>query len=141
MNNQLVIINEQEVPVTTSKKVAEYFGKQHGHVLESIRMIMGITANKTQEGISDFRETTFKNLQNHQEYPMFEMTRKGFMLLVMGFTGERAMRFKRDFIKVIEKDERKTGVRGASFRTEYVLTIDAAKHVAIVSNTEKGFEV
>ncbi len=46
-----------------------------------------------------------------------------------------------DFIKVTEKGERKSGVRGASIKKEYYLTLDAAKHIAMVSRAQKGFEI
>lgn len=47
----------------------------------------------------------------------------------------------RDFITLTQKGERKPGVRGASFSKEYFLTLDAAKHVVMISGTEKGFEL
>lgn len=44
----------------------------------------------------------------------------------------------RDFISLHVKVKRETG---ATTRIEYHLTIDAAKHIAMMSNTDKGFEV
>ena len=44
----------------------------------------------------------------------------------------------RDFISLHEKVKRETG---ATTRIEYHLTIDTAKHIAMMSNTDKGFEV
>ena len=45
----------------------------------------------------------------------------------------------RDFVVVPQKGEQKG--RGGHNRVEYHLAIDAAKHIAMVSGTEKGFEV
>lgn len=47
----------------------------------------------------------------------------------------------RDFITLTQKGERNEGVRGASISIEYHLTIEAAKHVAMMSGCDKGFEV
>lgn len=45
---------------------------------------------------------------------------------------------KRDFITFTQKGERKEGVRGASISIEYHLSIDSAKHVAMMCGTDKG---
>ena len=53
-----------------------------------------------------FVETIYVNEQNKQEYPMFIMNRDGFTLLAMGFTGEKAMRFKLDYIAAFNAMEK-----------------------------------
>lgn len=52
-----------------------------------------------------FEETTYIHPQNGQEYPMFVMNRDGFTLLAMGFTGDKALRFKLDYIKAFNAME------------------------------------
>lgn len=47
----------------------------------------------------------------------------------------------RDFVTLTQKGERNKGVRGASILVEYHLTIESAKHVAMMSGTDKGFEI
>lgn len=81
----------EEKLVTTSLKVAEVFEKDHRHVLESIR---NLVAEKS--AAKFFRETSYKN--RGKEYPMYEMNRDGFSLLAMGFTGEKALRWKLEYI-------------------------------------------
>ena len=51
-----------------------------------------------------FFETTYKNTRN-QKQPIFVMNRDGFSLLVMGFTGEKALNFKIEFIEAFNKME------------------------------------
>lgn len=46
-----------------------------------------------------------------------------------------------DFITFAQKGERKEGLRGATISTEYFLTLDTAKHVALASRTAKGREI
>lgn len=74
-------------PITTSLIVSEKFEKQHKDVLESIR---NFVAEKS--AAKFFKETTYKN--RGKKYPMYEMDRDGFSLLVMGFTGEKALKWK-----------------------------------------------
>ena len=46
----------------------------------------------------NFKESEYLNEQNHKQ-PMFLITKDGFTLLVMGYTGEKAMKFKEAYIK------------------------------------------
>ena len=103
--NDLVITNEAKVPVTTSLKVAECFGKEHKNVLRDITVI---TNTLESQGISqlNFEPSDYVS-DRGQTYPMFQMTRKGFMLLVMGFTGSQAMQYKSDFIDAFDAMEKK----------------------------------
>jgi phage regulatory protein, rha family len=52
-----------------------------------------------------FMETTYIHPQNGQEYPMFVMNRDGFTLLAMGFTRDRALQFKLDYIAAFNRME------------------------------------
>lgn len=91
------------VALTNSILVAKKFEKDHQHILRDIRNLM--------EGVSKigdtpmFEETTYIHPQNGQEYPMFIMNRDGFTLLAMGFTGDKALRFKLDYINAFNKME------------------------------------
>lgn len=89
--------NEEKL-VTTSLKVAEVFEKEHKSVLESIR---NLTAENS--AVKFFTEKTYKI--RGKEYPMYEMDRDGFSLLVMGFTGEKALKWKLDYINAFNSME------------------------------------
>lgn len=80
---------------TTSLKVAEVFGKRHDHVLRDIEQLI----SKDLGGVPKFGETPYIHPQNGQTYRIFEMNQDGFALLVMGFTGDRALEFKIKFLK------------------------------------------
>ena len=88
----------EEKLITTSLKVAEHFQKEHKDVLESIRNLVAENS-----AASFYTETTYKN--RGKEYPMFEMDRDGFSLLAMGFTGEKALKWKLDYIKAFNAME------------------------------------
>lgn len=71
--------------------MAEVFGKRHDNVLRDIADIL----RKSEETPSDwFRLSPTVNPQNGQQYPAYDMTRDGFTLPVMGYSGAKAMRFK-----------------------------------------------
>ena len=78
---------------TTSLIVAEEFKKQHKHVLEAIEKL------GCPEDFSgpNFRPGSYFDAQS-QSRPMYEMTKDGFTLLAMGFTGKKAMEFKLKFL-------------------------------------------
>lgn len=83
-------------PVTDSRKVAKHFGKQHAKVLRSIRQTIADTG---EWGLANFGHTPTVDAQNGQTYDCYQMTKDGFMLLVMGFTGKQALAVKIAFIK------------------------------------------
>lgn len=93
------------VPVVNSRDAAEMFGKRHDLVL---RDIDGLLA---QDGVSSnlrtpwYRLKLVENEQNRQTYRSFDLTRQGFTLLVMGWTGERALQFKIRYIEAFDAME------------------------------------
>lgn len=95
----LVIMRNGEA-VTDSLKVAETFGKQHRNVLQGIR---NLTAENSAVK-NMFVESDYVNKRG-QEYPIIYMNRDGFTLIVMGFTGKKAMQFKLKYIEAFNKME------------------------------------
>ncbi|MCD7724275.1 MAG: Rha family transcriptional regulator [Clostridiales bacterium] len=89
--------NEERL-TTTSVKVAEVFQKEHRHVLETIR---NLTAENS--AAKFFLETTYR--VRGKEYPLYEMDRDGFSLLAMGFTGEKALKWKLEYINAFNAME------------------------------------
>lgn len=88
----------EEKLITTSLKVAEVFEKEHKNVLQSIENLVADNS-----AANFFRLTTYKN--RGKEYPMYEMDRDGFSLLVMGFTGEKALQWKIKYIEAFNQME------------------------------------
>lgn len=103
---ELVFRSEKGVPVTTSRMVAEKFGKRHADVIRAIENIISQMSDNQ-------RERTFALTQSlvampngsYREDPIYTMSRDGFSLLVMGFTGSKALQFKLDFIEAFNKME------------------------------------
>lgn len=90
---EMISVSDHQL-ITTSLIVANVFGKRHSHILEKIR---------TLDCSSEFRSANFSahpytNPQNGETYQQFEMTKDGFMFLVMGFTGKKAAGIKEAYI-------------------------------------------
>lgn len=82
--------------VTTSQAVADYFDKQHKHVLEKIRSL-DCSPEFTSANFSAHVENQLVGIAE-REIRYYEITKDGFMFLVMGFTGKKAARLKEAYI-------------------------------------------
>lgn len=100
--NELVFLGQDGRLVTTSLKVAEVFGKVHAKVMRDIEKL----DCSNEFTIANFGKRTFKTEQGN-EYPMYEITKDGFVFLVMGYTGKKAAEFKEAYIKKFNEMEAK----------------------------------
>ena len=98
--SELVTI-ENGRAITTSRSIAEMFEKQHYNVIRDIRSVMRDAGG----GFSplNFEERNYTH--RGKQYPMYQITRDGFALLVMGYTGPKAMRFKVEYINAFNRME------------------------------------
>lgn len=97
--DQLVFRGANDQAMTNSLLVAEKFGKEHRHVLDSIR---NLTAENSAAKLL-FIESEYDN--RGKMYPMYIISRDGFTLLVMGFNGKDALNFKLEFLNAFNKME------------------------------------
>lgn len=111
---EIVFKSEDNRVLTNSLLVAEKFEKEHKHVLDAIRQILAAEKSAT----NFFAETTYSN--RGKEYPMYIMNRDGFSLLVMGFTGEKALKFKLEYIEAFNKMEEMIRTGGFQIPQNYV---------------------
>lgn len=100
---ELVYVKNDEA-VCSSLEVAERFNKKHKSVLRAIENLLG-GMPKNVPTPTMFRKSTHVNEQNGQHYPIYYMNRDGFSLLVMGFTGKRALEWKLQYIKAFNTME------------------------------------
>lgn len=118
-----LIINDCEVKFSanenhafcTSLDVARVFGKRHDHVLRDIKNILnGLREIGASSGLLNFGEVVrilkTTNPKNgklvNRKMPMYQMTRDGFSLLAMGFTGKKALQWKIAFIDAFNTMEK-----------------------------------
>jgi len=90
---QNAIFQDHDQIKTTSLKVAEAFKKLHKDVLRKLESL-DCSTEFTQRNfaLSEYKDSTGRKL------PLYEMTKDGFMFLVMGFTGKKAAQIKEAYI-------------------------------------------
>ncbi|HIH2164867.1 TPA: Rha family transcriptional regulator [Campylobacter coli] len=116
INNQEVIFeNKDEQVFCTSLDVAKVFGKRHDNVLADIKLILNdLREIGTSNDLLNFQEVVriskTTNPKNgklvSRKMPIYNLTRDGFSLLAMGFTGKKALQFKIAFINAFNEMER-----------------------------------
>lgn len=99
--NPVVFAREGEV-FANSRDVAAFFDKRHDDVLKAIRNLI---AQEPDLGLRNFADTPYTAEQNGQTYRSFDMDREGFELLAMGFTGTKALKWKRAYIRAFKAME------------------------------------
>ncbi|EEM8546916.1 transcriptional regulator [Salmonella enterica] len=86
--------------VTTSVAVAEYFRKMHKDVLKKIDNL---------DCSAEFNERNFAPVDytdaKGEKRPAYQITKNGFVFLVMGFTGKKAAAFKEAYIAEFDRME------------------------------------
>lgn len=98
-NNELVFKGENSQALTNSLLVAEKFGKEHGDVLKAIDALMSKMSDNQCKGYFDDTSIEVSQPNGGVRYSrVVVMNRDGFTLLVMGFTGKKALQFKLDYI-------------------------------------------
>ncbi len=105
MNN--IIINNVEVEFevvkdevfTNSLQIAEVFEKRHDNVMQIIKALPKDNFNAL-----NFKAVNYKDTKGELR-PCYNLTRDGFSLLVMSFTGEKAYKWKIAYINAFNKME------------------------------------
>ncbi|HGJ5875996.1 MAG TPA: Rha family transcriptional regulator [Arsenophonus sp.] len=98
------VIFQNSKVITTSKDVADYFGKRHDNVIRSIMSL---------ECSQEFHFLNFKEMVFQAEIgsgatrksKIYSMTKDGFVFLVMGFTGKKTAQFKEAYIAEFNRME------------------------------------
>jgi Rha family phage regulatory protein len=103
----MVQIDATRQPVVTAKDgevfansrdVALSFGKENKHVNEAVRNLI---AKEPNWGRRNFRPNEIRDLSG-VSVSDYDVTKSGFSLLVMGFTGEKALKWKLKYIEAFE---------------------------------------
>lgn len=108
---ELVIIQRNQA-LTTSLKVAEYFGKRHDHILakiDSLKAELQIPENlgvQNENYSPQFIRSSYKNLQGKLQ-PMYLLNRDAFMEVVGNLNGTKARQFKREYYAAFNAMEKK----------------------------------
>lgn len=86
--------------VTTTRSVSDFFGKRHADVIRRVETIdCSPEFTERNFALSDYQDPTGRTL------PMYQITKNGFVFLVMGFTGKKAAQFKEAYIAEFDRME------------------------------------
>lgn len=124
-------ISKTEMTVVSSLDVAETFDKNHRDVMESIR---NIETNISRAEFSALFYLDFYKASNGKTNPMYLMTRDGFTLLAMGYTGVKAMQFKLAYIKQFNAMEKT--LQGKLIEREKGIAVRQSLTKALQQSTE-----
>lgn len=92
-------------PVTTSLLIAQHFNKQHKNVVRDIESLF-LAAPECRLNFELSYQIIEMPKGGTRSQPFYEITRDGFTLLAMGFTGREALRFKLDYIAAFNQLEK-----------------------------------
>ena len=125
-NEYGLFADKKDIVRVDSLYVAEFFEKNHKEVLRDIRNIAAPNSGLSKEFAErNFALRSYKDKQN-QKRPCYYLTRDGFTILVMGYTGKKALRFKELYIRRFNEMEEliKSLVKA---RTEFPLLTENIK--------------
>ena len=91
---EIMKMNKEDAAVVTSLDIAETFGKRHADVLRDIKALE-CSKEFTQR---NFALTSYKDASGKSN-KKYLLTKDGFTMLVMGYTGEKSMKFKEGYIR------------------------------------------
>lgn len=99
--DEIILKNKDGKILASSREVATKFGKNHDKVCRDIKKLLKTQPTKL---AIEFLESEYIS-DRGRSYTEFLMTRNGFSLLCMGFTGEKALEWKLKYIDAFNKME------------------------------------
>jgi len=99
LNSEFNLYEKEGQAFCDSLQIAETFEKRHDRILRAIEdsLSLFIKIGDPNFGETNFFKSTYNDSQNKKR-PMYLLTRDGFSYTVMGFTGEKAAKFKIAYI-------------------------------------------
>ncbi len=124
-------LNKKEQIVVSSRDIAETFGKRHSDILRDIENL-NCSQKFTERNfaLGSYKDSSGKT---NKEYLL---TRDGFTIIAMGYTGEKAMRFKEAYIEQFNQMEEL--LKGKLIEREKGIVIRQAFTKAIQQSGEDG---
>lgn len=112
---------------TTSLNIAEVFGKKHGKIIRDIENLDCSQAFRQ----ANFGLSSYVNLQNKTQ-KMYDISRDGFVFLVMGYIGKPAAQFKEAYIEAFNRGTSQKQMISSDFAEAMISIADtnrAIKHM------------
>ena len=119
--NEITITNKDGRLTVSSLQIAKDFGKRPSDIHETIE---NLTAENSAVK-KFFNESTYIN-ERGRTYRCYDITRDGFSLLVMGFTGKKALEWKLKYIEAFNLMEKKLADRNINLEEVIAKTVTVA---------------
>lgn len=120
---------------TSSQSVSDAFGKQHKDVLRKIETV-GCSAEFRERNFTLTHETLMSGAVRRQT-PIVEMTKDGFMFLVMGFTGKKADAIKEGYIAAFNWMAEQLGINSSDAVRSLIDGVELATLKAVMQDKAK----
>lgn len=105
MNNYGIMADKNNTARVDSRFIAQFFEKRHSHVIRDIQAITEPKSGLSEEFTElNFELSSYKD-STAESFRCYLLTRDGFTILAMGYTGPKAMKFKELYIKQFNKME------------------------------------
>ena len=99
MDEYGVFADKKDTARVDSRFVAQFFEKTHAHLLRDIAKITESNSGLSENFVeTNFFKDTYKD-STGRTLPCYAMTRDGFTILAMGFTGKKALQFKELYMR------------------------------------------
>lgn len=121
--NNIILSTQNGEPVASSRQIAESFEKNHRDVLRAVDSLKEDVRNFAQM----FFETDTPDSYGRPQRT-YLMTRDGFTLLAMGFTGKAALAWKLKYIAAFNEMEKQLAQRPPLSRSELMAQALIAAH-------------
>jgi len=138
-----LVFTKDGVPYTSSNIIAEKFSKNHKNVLQAIDN--HLAKNTDDPMVSDFNRLNFQPVEfldnKHELRRAYELTEEGFSFTALGFTGEKADKFKVEFIQAFFgiRDALQNRIKAEIARDLFPHTTSRRNFVYILSNSDNGY--
>ena len=129
-----LFLSTDGMPFTTSRAIAERFGKQHKDVLKAIKKLLENMPDP-EFGQRNFAPSSYLNEQQKQQ-PEYRLTHDGFAFLAMRFTGQQAMEWQIAFLTAFNQLEAE--VKATQQRYAKVLDIVRPSLRPVTESFEQG---
>ncbi len=137
MTKVIELVKEDGTVYATSLLVAKDFGKQHKHVLESINKLVKDEPKSRPMFLEGSKPDSYGRPRK-----MYYMTKDGFTLLAMGFTGKKALQFKLDYIQTFnEMEQELKDIKSIADAKGYITSkeLDEVKEFSTAQRVRKTF--
>ena len=120
--NEIIINNDNGTLTVSSLQVAEDFEKEHRNVIQSIAKLI-TEIQPAENSARYFLSSSYVDAKGESR-KCYNLTRDGFSLLVMGFTGKKALEWKLKYIEAFNLMEQKIRERYSDISPQLQFLID-----------------